>query len=137
MIRKSEVRAPLERPLLREMLRNAAQRRCPNCRVGPIFERWPNKMLPNCPVCGLAYFREQGYFIGGMIFTYGLTAAVLLAVFLIGLLIPRTPEISHWAQFGLWVTFGIPVMLAAMPYGYSLWLSLDFWLEPWKPERTH
>jgi hypothetical protein len=22
-----------------------------------------------------------------------------------------------------------------MPYSYSLWLSLDYWVEPWKPEE--
>jgi uncharacterized protein (DUF983 family) len=133
---RGKERTALARPPLAEMLRNAARRRCPNCRLGPIFERWPNKMLEKCPRCGLGYFREQGYFIGGMIFTYGLTAAVLLAVFLAGLLIPNPPAMSHWAEFGLWVALGVPVMLLWMPFGYSLWLNLDFWLEPWKPERT-
>lgn len=93
-------------------------------------------MLEKCPRCGLSYFRESGYYIGGMMFTYGLTAGVLLTAFLVGLLLPDFPALSRWVQFGLWVAFGIPVMLLLMPLGYSLWLSLDFWLEPWKPERT-
>lgn len=129
------MRIPLGRQPFGDMLRTALRRRCPNCRVGPIFQRWPNKMLQSCPQCGLSYFREQGYFIGGMIFTYGLTAAVLLAAFLIGLLLPDLTALSHMAQFALWVAFGIPVMLLLMPFGYSLWLNLDFWLEPWRPER--
>ena len=135
LARKGKERTALPRPPFDEMVRNAIRRRCPNCRKGPIFERWPNKMLLNCPRCGLAYFREQGYYIGGMIFTYGLTAAVLLAAFLAGLLLPDLPALSHTMQFGLWVAFGIPVMLLVMPFGYSLWLNLDFWLEPWKPGR--
>jgi uncharacterized protein (DUF983 family) len=133
---RAAARRPLARPPLGEILRNAVRRRCPYCRVGPIFERWPNKMLQNCPRCGLSYFRESGYYIGGMIFTYLLTAGVLLTAFLLGLLLPDLPAPSHYTQFGLWVAFGIPVMLLVMPLGYSLWLSLDFWLEPWKPERT-
>jgi Protein of unknown function (DUF983) len=93
-------------------------------------------MLEKCPRCGLSYFREPGYFIGGMIFTYGLTAAILLAAFLLGLLLPDFPAVSHTMQFALWVAFGLPVMLFVMPLGYSLWLSLDYWVEPWHPERT-
>lgn len=134
--RNSTERKPLWRPALSDSLRNAVRRRCPNCRMGPIFARWPNKMLDKCPRCGLSYFRESGYYIGGMIFTYGLTAAVLLTAFLLGLLLPDFPAVSHFEQFALWVAFGIPVMLLVMPLGYSLWLNLDFWIEPWKPERS-
>jgi len=93
-------------------------------------------MLEKCPRCGLSYFRESGYYIGGMIFTYLLTAGILLAAFFFGLLLPDFPALSHYVQFALWVAFGIPVMLLVMPLGYSLWLSLDYWVEPWKPERA-
>ena len=39
------------------------------------------------------------------------------------------------ARFALWVLFGIPLSFLLMPYAYSLWLHLDFWFEPWKPEQ--
>lgn len=93
-------------------------------------------MLERCPRCGLSYFRESGYYIGGMMFTYALTAAVLLTAFLVGLLLPDLSALSQNMKFALWVAFGVPLMLVLMPFGYSLWLSLDFWLEPWNPERS-
>ena len=100
-----------------------------------MIERWPNKILRCCENCGLSYFRESGYYIGGMIFTYGITAGVILVVFFISMLMPGKLSLSIYSQLGLWIAFAIPVMLLVMPYAYSLWLSLDYWLEPWKPER--
>ena len=41
--------------------------------------------------------------------------------------------ISQNARFALWVLFAIPLSFLFMPYAYSLWLHLDFWLEPWEP----
>jgi uncharacterized protein (DUF983 family) len=88
-------------------------------------------MLPRCPVCGLSYFRESGYYIGGMMITYALTAIVLIAVYLLSLLLPDT-QLSVNRILALWIAFGVALSLVFMPYAYSLWLSLDFWLNPWE-----
>jgi ABC-type multidrug transport system permease subunit len=101
-----------------------------------VLERWPNKMLLSCPACGLSYFRESGYFIGGMIITYALTLLVVIPVFLLSLLLPDVKNISDYWRFAAWIVFAIPLALFFMPYSYSLWLSLDYWIEPWKPEKT-
>jgi len=81
-------RRPLARPPFRAAVRDALRLRCPNCRQGPVLERWPNKILPKCAVCGLSYHRESGYYIGGMIVTYGLTLLVVIPVFLISIFRP-------------------------------------------------
>jgi uncharacterized protein (DUF983 family) len=125
-------RKPLVRPPFRTAVRDALRLRCANCRQGPVLARWPNKILPNCPICGLSYFRESGYYIGGMIVTYGLTLAVVIPVFLVSIFFPDIPWLSNYSRFGLWILFAIPLALFLMPYAYSLWLSLDYWIEPWK-----
>jgi uncharacterized protein (DUF983 family) len=130
------VAAPLVRPAFREALRTGLHRRCPNCAKGRVLERWPNKILPRCPNCGLSYYRESGYYIGGMMLTYGFTIGAVLLVFLVSLLLPDNPNLSDNRRFALWIAFAIPVMLILMPYAYSLWLSLDFWIEPWAPRRV-
>lgn len=129
-------RIPLLRPPLGPLVRDALRRRCPNCRMGAVVERWPNKILPRCPACGLSYFRESGYYIGGMILTYALTLAVIVPIYLLSLLLPDMKNLSDYVRFALWVLFAVPISLFFMPYAYSLWLSLDFWLEPWKPGQS-
>jgi uncharacterized protein (DUF983 family) len=130
-----KVRKPIERPPLWGLVRDALRRRCPNCRMGPVLERWPNKMLLSCPACGLSYFRESGYYIGGMIITYALTLLIVIPVFLFSLLLPDIKSLSDYTRFAVWIAFAIPLSLFFMPYSYSLWLSLDYWVEPWKPEK--
>lgn len=92
-------------------------------------------MLPKCPVCGLSYFRESGYYVGGMIFTYGLTAAVLLAVYLLLLLFPDFKSLSENGRVVLWAVSALVLSVVLSRPAYSLWLSFDYWLEPWKVER--
>ena len=125
------------KPPFLNAVRNALRLRCPNCREGPVLERWPNKILPSCPFCGLSYFREPGYYIGGMIVTYGLTLLVVIPVFLLSLLLPKLQGLPDYVRLGIWILFAVPLALFLMPYSYSLWLSVDFWLEPWEPEKIN
>ena len=118
---------------LRSVLHDALHLHCPYCKQGRVLARWPNRIYPECPQCGLSFFREQGYYIGGMIITYGLTLAVVIPVFLVSLLLPDWRIVSDNGRFALWVLFAVPLSFALMPYSYSLWLHLDFWLEPWRP----
>ena len=123
------------RPPFLSAVRGGLRLRCPNCQQGRVLARWPNKIFPECARCGLSFFREQGYYIGGMIVTYGLTLAVVIPVFLVSLLLPDLRAVSHNGRFALWVLFTVPLSFLLMPYAYSLWLHLDFWLEPWPPKK--
>src|SRR5437588_9647222 len=53
--------------------------RCPRCLTGKVF-RGPVTMNDPCPVCGLVFQREEGYFLGAMYVSY-LLSAVLLGTF--------------------------------------------------------
>jgi uncharacterized protein (DUF983 family) len=118
---------------LRSVVRDAFRLRCPYCREGRVLARWPNKIFPACSSCGLSFFREQGYYIGGMVITYGLTLGVVIPIFLVSLLLPDLSIVSDNARFALWILFAVPLSFLLMPYAYSLWLHFDYWLEPWPP----
>lgn len=123
------------RPTFRSAVRAAFRLRCPNCHEGRVLARWPNKIFPECSHCGLSFFRESGYYIGGMIVTYGLTLAVVIPVFLLSLLLPDLKSVSDDGRVALWLTFAVALSLLLMPYSYSLWLNVDFWFEPWPPRK--
>jgi uncharacterized protein (DUF983 family) len=115
------------------LLLNALHCRCPNCRRGRIFRGWPNRVLPKCPDCGLSYFRESGYFLGGMIITYILTAFILLASYLLSLLFHGASSFSENVTFIFWGSLAVLLTFALVRPAYSLWLSLDYWIDPWRP----
>src|SRR5689334_512492 len=60
---------------------------CPICRSGPIFRvpLWRGFLAMNekCPVCGLRFEREPGYFLGAMYFSYLLSIPPGLAMVLL------------------------------------------------------
>lgn len=104
-------------------VRAIVRQRCPRCRQGAIFPlplwRAPLKTFDRCPVCGLRYEREPGYFLGAMYFSYVLSippglALVLLIWWLTGLpfdvvmfcaflaYLPLVPVVSRWSRV-LWL----------------------------------
>ena len=93
-------------------------------------------MKKQCPVCGLSYFREPGYYIGAMILNYGATAALLLLFYLAFMDLPLTLPWSPTTRLLLWMALGAGLALAMMRHAYSFWLSFDYWLEPWPEEEA-
>jgi uncharacterized protein (DUF983 family) len=57
--------------------------RCPRCRQGKIFSG-QFAMNEVCPVCGLHFQRDQGYFLGAMYVSYPISAALMLLELAIG-----------------------------------------------------
>jgi uncharacterized protein (DUF983 family) len=123
----------MQRPPLKQILSRAAHWRCPNCGRGGLF-RGVFRMLQRCPVCGLSYFPEQGYYIGAMIINYGITTACVVALFLLSLLFPDFSHLSTNTKIFLWIAFAVALSLALMRHSYALWLGLDFWVKPRRPD---
>jgi len=51
------------------MLWDLIRLRCPVCREGSVFSG-PYAMNATCPRCGIRFERENGYFLGAMVFAY-------------------------------------------------------------------
>src|SRR5712692_1251003 len=63
----------------RQAFRRALRLQCPNCGQGRMFVRWL-RMYPDCSRCGLSFFRESGYYVGGktnLSRLHGITRAIL------------------------------------------------------------
>ena len=105
--------------------------RCPHCRLGPIFARWIfpgfGVLHGECPVCGLRYQREQGYFLGAM---YISSAIVTLTIPLLLLLFWRATNWS-WDTM-LLAAIGAVILLAPLVTTIArvLWLHLDHHFDP-------
>ena len=105
--------------------------RCPRCRLGTmflhsIFRGWP-KMHEKCPVCGLLFAREPGYFLGAMYISYivGLGMIALLALLVWG--------ITRWSftkDVILAVLLFLPLAPATTLLSRVLWIYLDQTVDP-------
>lgn len=62
------------------------QQRCPRCRKGPLFTHSAfslshfTEMPSACPVCGLAYEPEPGFYWGAMYISFAFSTAIMLVV---------------------------------------------------------
>lgn len=111
------------------------RQRCPRCRLGRLF-RGPFTMNDPCPVCGLLFQREEGYFLGAMYTSYILSSALLtvfylaaaallptwsslmVAVAAVLAFLPFTPAVFRYSRV-MWIYFDravCPSNLSAGPY---------------------
>jgi len=92
--------------------------RCPNCGGKPIFRGW-FRLHYRCPHCALKLARSDGFFLGAMVWNYGLTVfgcfPVLFALYFAGLIAPMT-----LALLGIGVGVIVPAII--YPFAWSLWL---------------
>ena len=90
----------------------------------------PFRMRPRCSACRLTFEREPGYFVGAIYLNYGATALVM---------IPGYFALDAWlglgteAQLVLWGAFAVTFPLWFFRYSKSLWLSLDYLVDPVDP----
>jgi uncharacterized protein (DUF983 family) len=101
--------------------------RCPRCCRGKMF-RGSFAMNDPCPVCGLIFQREEGYFLGAMYVSYVIASVLLGAFFVLA-----------WWLFPDWNPLLI-VLAATVPYlpltpavfRYSrvVWVHFERWVCP-------
>jgi uncharacterized protein (DUF983 family) len=104
---------------------------CPKCREGPIFRRpiyrgWL-AMYERCPVCGLEFEREQGYFLGAMYVSYGLSIPIVVLLVLLFWKFTGWPyDIDVLAAFLAY----LPIVPPATRFARVVWLYIDQAFDP-------
>ncbi len=95
---------------------------CPRCRSGNVFGP-RSKMNIGCPVCGLRFDREHGYFTGAMYVSYGLGIPIItLFTLVLWLCVPKWPL---WAWvLGAWLLF-LPLVPWVYRFSRVAWIYLD------------
>jgi uncharacterized protein (DUF983 family) len=111
--------------------------RCPKCGEGRVFSSF-FRMRDECPVCGLSFYPESGYYVGAMYPDYILSAGIFLAVYVPLLFMRDITHFSYLTKNLLWIAFATVICLGLARPSYSLWLAVDYWITPWKaaqPEK--
>jgi uncharacterized protein (DUF983 family) len=111
------------------MLGRAWRCQCPRCGVGPLYVK-DVRMYRRCPSCGLSYYPESGFYLGGMILNYIFTVSIVIAVYLVSLLVPEFLSWSINFKILLWMAFTVVLSLSFWRHTRSLWLALNYWIEP-------
>ncbi len=84
-------------------------------------------MHERCPVCGLKFEREQGYFLGAMYISYALMLPLLL--FFLALLWAFTAW-AWWLRFAVAVLLLLPFAPFLAQFSRVLWIHFDRAVDP-------
>lgn len=103
------------------VISRALRLRCPRCGEGALF-RGLVQMHDACPVCGLSFRREPGFYLGSIYLNYGATVIVtglLYAVLVLG--------VGTSAETALCICLAVAVLLPVLLFRHarSLLLALD------------
>lgn len=96
--------------------------RCPACREGKIF-RGLVTMNDPCPVCGLLFQREEGYFLGAMYISYFLSSGFYLVSHAVWSVI-RDDWFSYTTMLLATATF-LPFVPVIYRLARVLWIYLE------------
>jgi uncharacterized protein (DUF983 family) len=112
----------LPEPHRRSRLAALLKLRCPRCREGRLFKGVLTMNDP-CPVCGLVIQREEGYFLGALYFSYGMSVVFLIpCYFLFKWLLPAWPDLLAAA---IAVLVYLPLTPLVFRYSRVLWIYFD------------
>jgi len=89
-------------------------------------------MRETCPVCGLKFEREEGYFLGAMYISYGIA---LVAITALSLAVWKFTDL-RFEGIVLWgVILFLPLVFPITIFSRVLWIYLDQTIDPEKPGR--
>jgi uncharacterized protein (DUF983 family) len=101
--------------------------RCPRCLQGKVF-RGAFAMNDPCPVCGLIFEREEGYFLGAMYVSYLLASAFFLSAYFVGDWL--FPDVNAFLLvLGITVLY-LPLAPAVFRYSRVIWMYFERWSCP-------
>lgn len=105
--------------------------KCPNCRRGNVFFA-PLKMHEDCPVCGIHYEREDGYFMMAVFVGYVMSFFVAVPVVVILALTVRPSIWGYLIGAAIALAVGAPFIFH---YARVVWMFIDQLLDP-RPESS-
>ncbi len=82
-----------------------------------------------CPYCGLAFYPEAGYYTGSIYVNYAGTVIVMLVSLFVFKAVPEQFELAFFSSLAAFCA------LAFFKHSRSLWITIDFWINPWKPDE--
>ena len=82
-------------------------------------------MANACALCGLMYERAQGYWVGAIYVNYAVTTVIAVTGFLL-----TWRDLPMAVELTVWGVFVVLFPLWFFRYSRSLWLGLEFLLNP-------
>ncbi len=121
------MKTPASAPIAsRDVVSRGLRWRCPNCE-GPLVFGPRMRLAQQCPQCGLRWDRGNGFFLGAMVWNYGVTVFGLLFWVVLAAL---RGWISPPVAIGLGLAIALVFPLIFYKWSWVLWLTTYYTFLP-------
>ncbi|MFN8015326.1 MAG: DUF983 domain-containing protein [Acidimicrobiia bacterium] len=97
---------------------------CPRCGSHKTHDKY-FKPKTNCPVCGLKFEKEHGYWTGSLAFNTIITGGLVAISLLIGL-VSTAPDIPVVPLLLTIIPIAILVPIIIYPFTHTIWMAIDY-----------
>jgi uncharacterized protein (DUF983 family) len=106
------------------VLRRGFMKRCPRCGGGDVYRTW-FRMRERCPTCGMAFEREEGFFVGAYLINFAITEIALFVV-IMGLIVAlsQDPDAGLKVPLVLGGICAIALPLFTYPWSRTIWAAI-------------
>lgn len=112
-------------------VRRGVVARCPNCGARGLFTGYFT-LRDRCPGCGLAFEREEGYWLGAMVVNLGLTE-ILFGLWFVGGMLLTWPDVPWMWLLVVGVAVNLTVPIAYYPLSKTTWMGIHLAFVPPDP----
>lgn len=114
------------------LLARGARRRCPLCGAGGLFSGWFT-LVERCPSCAHCFEREEGYWLGAMVWNLAVTEAAFGVLFVGGMVL-TSPEVPWTGLLVAALVVNAVVPVVFYPWSKTLWMATELCLH--RPEPS-
>jgi uncharacterized protein (DUF983 family) len=100
--------------------------RCPNCGNATLLARWL-RVHDRCRVCGLRFEKEEGFFLGALVFNYTVTALTMIIPLVVAVYLRL---VGMWTALAVAAAWCVAFPFLFYPTSKSLWLMTYYLFLP-------
>jgi uncharacterized protein (DUF983 family) len=117
------------------LLRRGFLKRCPRCGGRKVYRSW-FRMHERCPTCGMAFEREEGFFVGAYLINFAITEVALFVV-IMGLIVAlsQDADASLTLPLVLGAFFAVAGPLITYPWSRTIWSAIVLAMHPLELEE--
>jgi uncharacterized protein (DUF983 family) len=124
-----------QQPTWATMLRRGFMKRCPRCGGGKLYRTW-FRQKERCPTCGMAFEREEGFFVGAYLINFAIVEIALFIVLMALIFaLSQDPHASLKPPIIAGAILAVVLPLVTYPWSRTIWTAIVLAANPLELEE--
>lgn len=117
------------------MLRRGFLKRCPRCGGRHVYRTW-FRMHERCPTCGMAFEREEGFFVGAYLINFAIIEIALFVVIMAFIaVLSQNSDANVVPPLVIGGLLALVLPLVTYPWSRTIWSAIVLSMHPLELEE--